>query len=190
MNAINAIFNNETLRRFFLTLRVPLALLALIGVLMLMKREWFLPGLIVSLLGAMLQWWCFACLRKQQTLAFNGPYGFVRNPMYLGRFLLIAGVILMTGNFWILAGFSLLYWFYMVNRVSREEKTLAGIFGEEYVEYCRQIPRFFPSFRHHPNGKAAYFSWSTFQQNHGLVNAIGVLLAYAAIWFWLFRYQT
>lgn len=188
MKTIHNLFNHPGLRKFLLMLRVPLALAALVGLATLMKRDWFYPGLAVSFVGACLQWWCFACLKKQKVLAFNGPYGFVRNPMYLARYLLVAGAVVMTGNFWILGTLTVIYYFYMVNRVSREEKTLAGIFGADYDNYCRDIPRFLPSFRKHPNGKAAYFSWSTFQGNHGLTNAIAVLVAYGAVWWYLFRY--
>ena len=187
MSNINDLFNHPGIRSFLLRLRVPLSLAAGVVLATFMKPEWFWTGLAVSFVGACLQWWCFACLRKQKVLAFNGPYGFVRNPMYLGRYILLAGAILMTGNLWLLLGFSLLYYFYMVNRVSREEKTLAGIFGREYDEYLKEIPRFIPTFKHHPNGKAAYFSWETFQKNHGLINAIGVLAAYTACWFYVFH---
>jgi protein-S-isoprenylcysteine O-methyltransferase Ste14 len=187
MNPIHSVFNNPTLRKFFLALRVPLSLLAVFGLVTLMRREWFYIGLAVSLFGACIQWWCFACLKKQKVLAFNGPYGFVRNPMYLGRYFLTAGAVLMTGLLWLLAVFTILYYFYMVNRVGREEKTLAGIFGADYDAYLRDIPRFFPRFRRNPNGRALYFSWETFQKNHGLVNAIGVFAAYAFCWFYVFR---
>jgi len=187
MKTIHELFNNPALRKFFLVLRLPLSLLALMALVTIMQREWFYGGLALSFLGACLQWWCFACLKKQKVLAFNGPYGFVRNPMYLGRYLLLAGAVLMTGNLWLLAGFSLLYFFYMVNRVSREEKTLTGIFGADYEAYCREIPRFIPSWKHHPKGQAAYFSWSTFKGNHGPLNALAVVAAYAACWLYLFR---
>jgi len=188
MKTVHELFNHPGLRKFLLQLRVPLALIAGAVLATYMKKEWFYQGLAVSFVGACLQWWCFACLRKQKVLAFNGPYGFVRNPMYLGRYILLAGAILMTGNLWLLAGFSVLYLFYMVNRVGREEVTLSGIFGAEYDTYCKEIPRFIPTHRHHPAGKAAYFSWETFQKNHGLLNAIGVIAAYAACWIYVFKY--
>jgi protein-S-isoprenylcysteine O-methyltransferase Ste14 len=187
MKTVHEMFNHPGLRKFFLRLRVPLALIAGIILARYMKQEWFWIGLAVSFVGACLQWWCFACLKKQKVLAFNGPYGFVRNPMYLGRYILLAGAFLMTGNLIALAIFTILYWFYMVNRVGREEVTLSGIFGKEYDDYIRDIPRFIPSFRHHPAGQAAYFSWATFQKNHGLVNAIGVIAAYTACWYYVFH---
>lgn len=185
--AIHRAFNNKTARKIFLKLRVPLALAVLVLLATQMKQEWFYRGLVVALLGAFLQCWCFACLKKQRVLALNGPYGFVRNPMYLARFLLLLGGLIMTGNGWLIAGFAVLYYFYMVNRVAREEDTLKGIFGEDYQVYCRDVPRFLPRFRKHPDGRALYWSWELFHRNHAGRNAAGVILVLAACWWYVFR---
>lgn len=187
LEAIHNLFNNPTLRRVLVKSRVPLALAACVGLALEMKQEWFYRGLAVGMLGAFLQWWCFACLKKQKILAMNGPYGFVRNPMYLARYLLVLGGFVMTGNPWLVGGMTILYVFYMVNRVGHEEKTLSGIFGPEYDAYCKVVPRFIPSLNNHPDGQGLYWSWELFRRNHGPVNAIGVLAAFAAFWWFLFK---
>ena len=40
--------------------------------------------------------------------------------MYLGRFFLIGGALLLAGRPWILLPYAVFYYFYMVNRVKRE----------------------------------------------------------------------
>ena len=183
---IHAAFNNRPVRKILYKLRVPLALVAIWFIATHMQPGFFYYGLGVSFVGAFLQWWCFACLKKQKVLALNGPYAFVRNPMYIARYILLAGAILMTGNLWLLPAFTLLYYFYMVNRVGREEVKLTEIFGEEYTQYCREMPRFVPAAKAHPRGKALHWSWQTFRENHGFFNALGVFLAYAACWYLVF----
>ncbi len=190
LEAIHTLFNNKTLRKVLLRLRFPLGVVVCCLLVTQMQRAWFYPGLAVGCLGAFLQWWCFACLKKQKIIAMNGPYGFVRNPMYLARFLLVLGAFIMTGNPWLIAAITVLYIFYMVNRVGREEVTLAGIFGPEYQEYCRTVPRFFPSLKRHPQGQALYWSWELFHRNNGERNALGVILAFGAFWWYLFKHQT
>ena len=189
LQAIHQLFNHKGLRRFLLRLRLPLGLVVCCLLATQMKREWFYPGLAVGLLGALLQWWCFACLKKQKIIAMNGPYGFVRNPMYLARFLLVLGGFIMTGNPWLIGALTVLYWFYMVNRVGREEVTLSGIFGQDYQDYLKTVPRFLPSLKKHPQGTAAYWSWELFHRNNGERNALGVLLIFGAFWWYLFKYQ-
>jgi protein-S-isoprenylcysteine O-methyltransferase Ste14 len=187
MEIVHRLFNNETARRVLVKLRLVLGLASIAAMAyFLMKREWFWPGLAVSAFGAVMQWWCFSCIMTSKELATNGPYVFVRNPMYLSRFFLVLGGVIMTGNLWLIAALVVVYHLYMVNRVRREEKKLAGIFGAPYEEYCRTVPRFVPSFTKRSAGKPLFFSWTCFQRNSGVVNIIAVLAVYAAliVWWW------
>ena len=190
LKAIHRVFNNQKARRLLVKLRVPLGLVVFGLLATQMKPEWYYRGLAICLVGAFLQCWCFACLKKQRVLAVNGPYGFVRNPMYLARFLLLLGGVIMTANVWLTAGFTVLYYFYMVNRVAREEATLTGIFGDEYAAYCRDVPRFLPRLRQHPAGRLRYWSWELFHRNNGGRNAGGVVLILAACWWYVFRLRS
>jgi protein-S-isoprenylcysteine O-methyltransferase Ste14 len=196
MEAIHRVFNNAILRKVFLHLRLLLGLAALAGLALLVERspsEWFWPGLAVSAFGALMQWWCFSCIMTSKELAVNGPYSFVRNPMYLSRFFLVFGGVLMIGNWWVtwslLAALVLFYHFYMVNRVKREERKLAGIFGAPYEEYCRAVPRFLPSFRKYRQGRPLFCSWTCFQRNNGLINMLATAAAYAGLWWYVFVYR-
>ena len=160
-------------------MRMPLGLLAAVLLVTQIRMEWFLPGLAVSAAGAILQWWCFACIRTGKELAVNGPYRLIRNPMYIARCLLILGCFIFTGRLWAVLAFVGLYYFYMVNRVRREEQKLAAVFGDDYREYCRGVGRFLPSGRPYSGGKFAYFSKECFLRNHGQWNILAVLCFYA-----------
>lgn len=184
MPSINDVFNNVTLRKALLALRLPIALVLVAALVWNIDPHWFWPGLAVSLAGMALQLWVFGCIRTREVLAVNGPYMFVRNPMYIARFLLILGLVLMVGIPWLLLVYVPLYYFYMVNRVEREEPVLEKTFGADYLEYRRHVPRFLPALRPYRKGRFWFFSAGNFKRQHGLENlaAFGLLyaLCYAA----------
>jgi protein-S-isoprenylcysteine O-methyltransferase Ste14 len=102
-------------------------------------------------------WFCYAAVRtlgKQWALVARvieghelikqGPYGVVRNPIYLAMFglLLDAGL---TWSLWqavILA--SAIFLIGTQIRIRTEEKILRGAFGAKFEEYARQVPAFLP----------------------------------------------
>ena len=77
--------------------------------------------------GELIQLWSFASLDKNSDLAIRGPYALVRNPMYLGRYFILLGFLILLGAWWVLVVYSVVYWFYMDTRVEREERTCADL---------------------------------------------------------------
>jgi len=176
-NRTHDIFNNKMLRSVLLKLRYPIFLVAAVILITQIDPSWFLPGLIVCLFGELIQLWCFASLDKNKTLAIKGPYMLTRNPMYIGRFFLLLGCLLLAGNIWVILVFTVLYYFYMVNRVKREEKKLRVVFGEAYEGYCRHVNRFMPSLRGIDWRSLWFFKWNLLLKNNGHWNLIAVLIS-------------
>lgn len=125
------------------------------------SRETGLPqfaGAMVVLLGAALALWCvlaFAVIGRGTPAPFDpprrlvvaGPYRFVRNPMYLGAALVLAGL---TTYFASLRVFGYTLLFLVVTHlfvIWYEEPTLRRLFGNEYEQYCSQVHRWRPSRR-------------------------------------------
>lgn len=183
---INNLFNDPELRKKLLTYRWPLTIAALIILALLMEPQYFWLGLLISLAGEALQVWCFAALHKKKELAAKGPYVAVRNPMYIGRYFLILGAVAITGSLFLMILFSIVYYFYMVNRVEREEEVLAEIFGESYQEYCKQTNRFLPSWKGVDQKALRYFRWDLFFKNNAHLNLLGVMIGYLIVYSWLF----
>lgn len=82
-------------------------------------------------------------------LVTDGPFGYVRNPIYLAGLTLLLGVGLLYPG-WepedlILPALLLAYFHFAVVRV--EEPALRQHFSAVYDEYCRRVPRWFPSRR-------------------------------------------
>jgi protein-S-isoprenylcysteine O-methyltransferase Ste14 len=114
-----------------------------------------IAGLVVGVIGAILAVWCIATFvvigrgtpapfDPPRRLVAAGPYRLVRNPMYIGAGLALAGAALFYGSWWLLAycaAFGLVMHFFVV---VYEEPTLRTSFGEPYVEYCQRVRRWWP----------------------------------------------
>jgi protein-S-isoprenylcysteine O-methyltransferase Ste14 len=79
-------------------------------------------------------------------LVTKGIFAHCRNPLYLGNILIIAGLgIVAHSLLFYLIGIPLFIFFYMAI-IRAEENYLANTFGQEYIEYCRNVNRFIPKF--------------------------------------------
>lgn len=145
-----------------------------------------LPGLLVSMFGELIQVWSFASLVKNETLTARGPYVMVRNPMYLGRYFLVLGFILLPGNVYAVLIYTVFYYFYMVNRVKREENRLAGILGEPYQEYCRQTNPFLPDFSRLTRPDVWFWDWNVMVMNNGHWNFLSAVVAWTVVYVYMF----
>jgi protein-S-isoprenylcysteine O-methyltransferase Ste14 len=113
-------------------------------------------GMAIGTTGAAVALWCvftFATIGRgtpapfdpPRRLVIQGPYRFVRNPMYIGAGFALAGAALFYESLPLLGytGVFLLTTHLFV--VSYEEPTLRRTFGKDYIAYCRKIRRWWPS---------------------------------------------
>lgn len=80
-------------------------------------------------------------------LCTDGPYAYVRNPLYVGNIIIYAGIILFAGGgrVWFLLGLTLTFFFVQYGLIiSLEEETLRGKFGVRYEAYVSLVPRLIP----------------------------------------------
>ena len=186
VDRIHHMFNDQRARKLFLKLRLPTGILAFALLVTQLEPTWFFPGLTVSVLGQMLQMWCMSTIKTQKKLTLTGPYMFVRNPMYIGRFFLVFGILMMTGKLWLLALLAVIYYFYMVNRVRREEKVLAELFGEDYAAYCREVRPYLPGLKRFDPQKLWSFNRESFEQNNVMVNTMTMVACYIVMYLFTF----
>jgi protein-S-isoprenylcysteine O-methyltransferase Ste14 len=118
-----------------------------------------LIGVIVGAIGALLALWCivtFVVIGRGTPAPFDpprrlvdaGPYSVVRNPMYVGAGLALAGAALFYQS-WALLAYSVL--FALITHlfvVVYEEPTLRATFGEDYLRYCERVHRWLPNLKH------------------------------------------
>lgn len=117
---------------------------------------WLAISLVVA--GAALALWCvlaFAVVGKgtpmpldpPQRLVVAGPYRVVRNPMYGGALVALAGAAIVTRS-WGLGLYTILFFLAAhAFLVLVEEPGLRARFGDEYDAYCRRTGRWLPRFR-------------------------------------------
>jgi len=82
-----------------------------------------------------------------QRLVVEGPYRYVRNPLYVTDFCLILGTALLTRS-WTLVLVAVLYLVQLSLQLPLEERELRERFGVPYRRYCELVPRFCPRRRH------------------------------------------
>ena len=92
------------------------------------------------------------------TLNTTGMYSIIRNPLYLGNYLMWVSVVMFTGNFGFVLLFSLVFWIYYERIVYAEESFLREKFGKLYLDWASHTPAFIPKHVSYvkPNIK---FSW-------------------------------
>ena len=111
-------------------------------------------GVVVALAGfVLLQWsqqtlgrnWSDAPkLFKGQELVINGPYHWVRHPIYTAFLLILGSLLLITSNWFIGAMWLGMTGLNVVARINVEEAMMLGQFGDQYQTYMRQTGRLFP----------------------------------------------
>jgi len=114
-----------------------------------------IAAMVIGAAGAAVALWCvftFATKGKgtpapfdpPRRLVIQGPYRFVRNPMYIGAGLALASAALFYQSWPLLAyaGFFFLATHLFV--VAYEEPTLRRTFGQDYEAYCGQVSRWWP----------------------------------------------
>jgi protein-S-isoprenylcysteine O-methyltransferase Ste14 len=82
--------------------------------------------------------------RREGRLATGGLYRFVRHPQYTGIFLALFGEgVVHWPTIFSVALFPVIVWAY-VRLARKEEKQMIERHGEEYLEYQRRVPMFWP----------------------------------------------
>ena len=113
--------------------------------------RWTGVGVIVIAGGLVV--WTFRCLgrnltdtvvtREQHTLVVCGPYRWVRHPFYDSAALLMLGISLVTGS-WFLLVTGIAVFGLIILRTRREEENLIARFGAGYRSYMERTGRFLP----------------------------------------------
>jgi protein-S-isoprenylcysteine O-methyltransferase Ste14 len=82
--------------------------------------------------------------RTVQRLVTYGIFAWMRNPLYVGNFLIWMGFTIISGVLWFIPVAVLLFAVEYTLIVRYEEGVLESIFGTEYLRYKEHTPRWFP----------------------------------------------
>ena len=82
----------------------------------------------------------------ENKLITTGVYSVVRNPVYSAVLLACTGAVCIANNLFLFA-IPVICWIYMTIFLKlTEEKWLAALYGQEYIEYCKNVNRCIPWF--------------------------------------------
>jgi protein-S-isoprenylcysteine O-methyltransferase Ste14 len=82
--------------------------------------------------------------RTVQRLVTYGIFAWMRNPLYVGNFLIWMGFTVISGVLWFIPIAVVLFAIEYSLIVRYEEGVLESIFGQEYLKYKERTPRWFP----------------------------------------------
>jgi len=123
-------------------------------------------GIPLIVVGVAIRAWAAGHLRRNQRLATSGPYAYLRDPLYLGRLFLLVGLGVLANSYYTYAlfGLAMIVFFlnYMPRKLRKETKRLEGYFGQEYVDYCRQVRSLIPRLSPYPKRSKLGWSAATF----------------------------
>ena len=113
-------------------------------------------GVVTGIISVPLMYWLFKSIgknitqtvktRKEHELVTNGPYRWVRHPLYSVGTLLFLSFALMASN-WFIALSSLMGLVMLMVRLPKEEGNLIEKFGDEYRNYMKRTGRLIPKIR-------------------------------------------
>ena len=140
----------------------PIPVLLLVVVLLARSRVdvaqfsagWLWAGVALALVGQTLRFYTLSWVLdgtsgqddvlEAKTLNTKGPYAYVRNPLYVGNWLICLGLMVFAKDVWAgLLGTAFFFgeYFFIIRA---EEAFLLNQFGDAYREYCKKVPRWVP----------------------------------------------
>lgn len=172
------------LARFLKNLVLVVGILAIL-VLARPTRASLIGGGMVAALGQGIRIWAAGHLRRNREVTTSGPYAYVRDPLYLGRLLLLVGFGIMAWGpaLWVLAvGVVLFLASYMPRKLAKEPERLENLFGEEYARYAAQVRSLLPRLTPYPERARRSWSFELFwRENREQYFLLGTLLVGAVL---------
>jgi len=115
----------------------------------------FYLAMLVSFAGLAIRWATIAFVpprtsgrntlsQRADQLNTTGMYSIVRNPLYLGNFIAMLGVLISIKVWWVIAIFAVCYWLYIERVIAVEEAYLEQKFGDTYRAWTTRVPAFLP----------------------------------------------
>ena len=126
-------------------IRVPLGFVFAALYIWLAKPAWWSvgAGAAVALVGVWIRAMASGHVKKNEELTTTGPYGFTRNPLYLGSIVIAVGFAVAARNLWIGLGLVALFLFIYLPVIRSEEEFLRGKFAD-FDTYVSRVPRLIP----------------------------------------------
>ena len=102
---------------------------------------------------------------QEKELTTSGPYAYLRDPLYLGRFFLIIGFCTMGWGYSLIilpVAFGIFFLNYLPRKYKKEMAWLEELFGKEYTEYAGYARSLVPKLKPYPNAGKKNWTFDLF----------------------------
>ena len=179
-------FNKRWLQRIRVPAAIPFAVLLLVFA----APTWasVAVGTAFAIAGMAVRTWAMGHLRKASVLSTSGPYARVRNPLYIGSFVLGAGFVAAANVWWLAVIFIILMAGIYLPVAFVEEADLKQLFGTEFENYRANVPAFIPRLSPWENsgGKFDFQLYLKSREYKACIGAAAALLFLASKVYWGF----
>ena len=145
-------------------------------------------GLAIAFGGLFLRGRAAGYLEKGKRLAQDGPYAWIRHPLYAGSFLMALGfTVAGTSSYWPVHGWILWAVFLTLfvgiypRRIKEEEASLEKYFGDAWRQFTARNRRFLPRCSTLGRENPDRFEWARYRQNKEHNAAWGWLAGVAVV---------
>jgi hypothetical protein len=125
------------------------------------KELMFFPGVAFIFLGIGMRLWSSGHIKKNRALATDGPYTFVRHPIYVGNIMLGFGFALASSLWWGIPLLILILLTFYPHAIHREDENLHRRFKREWEQWRKETPALIPRISRYRN--AQHGEWSFIQ---------------------------
>lgn len=134
--------------------------------------------------GLLLRAWAAGHLEKNRQLAVSGPYGYLRNPLYLGTLIVAAGFVMASRRWELGLLFVLVFGGVYLPVIELEEQHLRKLFLS-YEDYASRVPLLFPRWKRPGNPRR--FAWRLYLVNQEYQAALGFAVGLTVLLWKLMR---
>jgi protein-S-isoprenylcysteine O-methyltransferase Ste14 len=136
-------------------------------------------GFFLAGIGMLIRLWASGHVKKNKELATDGPYAYVRHPLYVGNILMLFGFCIASQLWWSVPVLLAFLWFYYPTAISYEDYKLHRKFGEQWEQWAPNTHALLPRFK----GRGFRFGgWSLKQSAMG--NGEPVIIIYTIYCAW------
>ncbi len=135
-------------------------------------------GVPIAFGGLALRAWAAGHLEKNRRLAVSGPYGYMRNPLYVGTLLVALGFVIAARRWELGVLFAAVFGGVYLPVIELEEQHLRELFPS-YDDYASRVPMLIPRWRRPGNPRR--FAWRLYTVNQEYRAGLGFLAGLAVL---------
>ena len=125
------------------------------------RPGWWLLGTVLAVTGVLIRLWASGYIKKNKQLATEGPYAWVRHPLYVGNLLIALGFAIASGLWWAWVMLVVFWLIFYPNAIRDEDTKLERVFGDSWRAWRAQTRALLPRTSPYRSGESMNgTSWS------------------------------